>query len=174
MDSASLLSVIAKAFPVQPIPEITVRQAQLSDQGISREISQAEWEAEGVKDRGLTWPEIPDETIVACDAALSHLDEEGFVYYLPAFLSYAVRHMSSGIVDSNWMAMNFTIFAVTNFSNYGVGRLKRLNDAQIGSVIEFLQFVVVHSTTYRRDAADALTNYWLTPDAKRKTIVYVP
>lgn len=174
MDSASLLSIIAKAFPVQPLPRFTVRQAQLADQSISRKISQAEWEAEGAKDRGLMWSEIPDETLLACEAALSHLDDEGFVYYLPAFLSYVVRHVTSGISDSNWSAMHFTVFAVTHFSNYSLGRLKKLNDAQISCVIDFLRFLVVHSDDYRQDAENALTKYWLTPDAKRKTIVHVP
>jgi hypothetical protein len=174
MNKLGLLAEIANAFPAGPLPETTIRQAQLSDQGMSREISEEEWEAEGAKDRGIPWPEIPDEVLASCDAALSHLDEDGFVYYLPAFLSYAVRHVSSGLFDTDWMSMHFTIFAVTDLSNYNLGRLKRLNDVQIASVIEFLRFVATHSATYRGDAEDALANYWLTPDAKRKTVIYAP
>ncbi len=173
MEPTFLLRRIAESFPRAPQPEMTLRQAQLADQSLSREISSVEWEAEGAKDRSLSWMQIPDEQLIECEAGISHLDDDAFVYYLPAFLHFAVRHIDVGIAGSEGTLMNAIIFAVTNFSNYNLGRLKRLNEAQIVCVTEFLQFIAQHNETYGSDAVEALNNYWLTSDAKRKTIIHI-
>ena len=63
MEATFLLQRIAVSFPQAPQPGMTLRQAQLADQSLSREISDVEWEAEGVKDRSLSWIQITDHTI---------------------------------------------------------------------------------------------------------------
>src|SRR4051794_34883335 len=99
MDTEAMLSSIREAFPERPLPAMTLRQAQLADQGMSREITEEAWEVEGDRDRGVSWSAVDDVTLEECDAALSHLDEEGFVYYLPAFLTLAVRQLASEKTD---------------------------------------------------------------------------
>ena len=173
MKATFLLQRIAESFPQAPHPGMTLRQAQLADQSLSREISDVEWEAEGVKDRSLSWIQITDQQLIECEAGISHLDEDAFVYYLPAFLQFAVRNVDVGIAGSEGTLMNAIIFGVTNLSNYNLGRLKRLNEPQIACATEFLQFIAQHSETYSSDAVEALNTYWLTPDAKRKTIIHI-
>jgi hypothetical protein len=38
------------------------------------------------------WQDVPDAEIWACNSALSFVDEKGFRYYIPAFMTYALRH----------------------------------------------------------------------------------
>ena len=88
-----------------------MRQEQLSDQSISRQITEDEWLAEGAKDRGVVWSQIDERTLRECDASLAHLDNEDFVYYLPAFLCAALRQLASGNADYDDL-VGGTVFAV--------------------------------------------------------------
>lgn len=38
------------------------------------------------------WQDVPDADIWACNSALSFVDEKGFRYYIPAFMTYVLRH----------------------------------------------------------------------------------
>jgi hypothetical protein len=150
-----------------------LRQAQLADQSLSRTISDTEWSKEGTKDRGILWDQLADQTILECDASLAHLDEEGFVYYLPAYLSFAVRNLSSR--DSEHQKMiGFVISSLSNRSNYGLARYKRLSDRQIDLVIKFLRLVCGKQDHYGNLAGKALKRYWEKPDARRRTIIEAP
>src|ERR1700731_2877099 len=135
MDVADALAKIRTAFPERPLPEMTLRQAQLADQTMSREITEEEWRREGERDRGGEWTQIDDATLRECDAALSFLDEEGFVYYLPAFPTVALRQLAGGKDDTDDL-FNGAVFHVTHMKdNYALARLKPLTDAQIDAVI---------------------------------------
>jgi hypothetical protein len=173
MEPAKVLSEIARAFPVEPLPAITLRQGQLTDQGMGRSISEEEWEAEGRRDRGVPWPQIEDSALEECDAALSHLDNEDFIYYLPAFLAYLVRDIAAGRRDVGGLA-GYVIFAITDQSNYSLSRVKKLSDTQIGAVINVLRFVRDSGGLYVAEANEALSRYWETPDAWRRTLIYAP
>ncbi len=80
MESSSLAQQIKAAFPLLPLPEMSLHQAQLLDQTMSREITEAEWEAADAQDSGRTWQAFTEDELIACDSALSHLDESGFIY----------------------------------------------------------------------------------------------
>jgi len=173
-DAAEMLAAIREAFPERPLPNVTLRQAQLADQSLSREITDEEWSAEGEKDRSTAWTEIDDTTLEDCDAAMAHIDEEGFVYYLPAFISLAVRQLQSGNYN-NSKCFSGTVFHLTFISeNYALARLKRLTDRQIELIIEFLRLVRDRSKFDAADAERALKSYWETPEAHRRTLIYVP
>src|SRR3954469_9040124 len=92
ISSARLLELIAAAFPLRPLPQMSLRQAQLADQSMSREITDEEWRRAGELDGGRSWNEFSDAHLIACDTALSPLDEQSFVYYLPAYLLFALRY----------------------------------------------------------------------------------
>jgi hypothetical protein len=153
MDPAALLKQVREAFPVGPIPEMTLHQGQLADQGIPREIPEFEWKAEGEKDRSTAWPAFDVQDLVNCEAALSHLDETSF-----------------------GRAVNSAVCAVTERSNYNLARLKRLSDPQIDAVISFLRFVRDNDKghTCGNLSAKALQRYWETPDARRRTLIQAP
>ena len=84
MEADVVTRLIRDAFPLQPIPKMTLHQAQLADQTMDREIPEKEWKDVGDSDAARTWQDITDEELISCDAALSHFDETSFVYNLPA------------------------------------------------------------------------------------------
>ena len=77
--SAHLLQLIEKAFARRPLPEMSLHQAHLADQSMSREISNDEWRRAGELDAARSWKELSDDELMACDTALSHFDEPSFV-----------------------------------------------------------------------------------------------
>jgi hypothetical protein len=174
MDTSAAIAAIEAAFPEAPLPRTTLRQAQLGDQTMSREITEAEWAREGERDAGVPWPQIDEATLRDCDASLSFLNEEGFVYYLPAYLRAALRRMTpgDGVIDD---LIGGAVFHATNIQdNWSRARLKCLSDSQIDAVIGFLHVVRDHGGIHAAEATDALREYWETPEARRRTLVYVP
>ena len=91
MPVQSLVARIQEVFPEFPLPDMTLRQAQLADETLDREISQEEWDTTGRIDHAVVWKAIEPAALIACDAALSHISEAGFVYYIPAYVRLALN-----------------------------------------------------------------------------------
>ena len=173
MEPSALLQLIRDAFPVEPTPEMTLYQGQLADQSMAREISEAEWNVEGNKDRHKPWTGYEVQDLANCRAALAHLDEQAFVYYLPAFLSFAARYgTSENFTDIK--VVSTAIHVVTELSNYNRARLKKLTGRQIDAVIAFLRFVSSWGGSDSQVAKTALRLYWDTPDARHPTLIQAP
>ena len=66
MESSSLVQQIRAAFPPLPLPEMSLHQAQLTDQSMSREITRAEWAAAGARDAGRTWDGLLPVSMTPC------------------------------------------------------------------------------------------------------------
>ena len=173
-DDSALLKQIEKAFPTSPMPEVSLRQAVLADQTLTRGISDEEWTTERRKDGTTPWTVLSDEALCQSSDGLAHLDEEFFVYYLGAFLCFAVKHASAEILDREGALLCGIVSSITDRSNYNLGRLRALNDSQICCVIAVLELLSKSSETHGADSLKALDRYWLTPEAHRKTVVYVP
>jgi hypothetical protein len=173
MEPSALLTLILDAFPVKPTPEMTLYQGQLADQSMAREISEAEWDAEGNKDRHTPWTGYEIQDLANCQAALAHLDEEAFGYYLPAFLSFAVRYgRSENFTHIN--VVSTALHVVTELSNHNRARLKKLTGQQIDAVIAFLRFVSSWGGLDSELAKTALRLYWETPDARHPKLIQAP
>jgi hypothetical protein len=173
MSVDSLIERIELAFPESPIPEMTLLQAQLCDQTLDREISEAEWDATGRLDRCVSWKGVASVTLIECDAALSHITEDGFVYYIPAYMRLALRQLMDS-VDPQWGAYGSTVSHLSGTSNYALGRYKRFTDPQIDAVIAFLQRVRTAGGFEGKMAAEGLVKYWETHEARRRTIIHLP
>jgi len=172
MEAEQIIENIAAAFPLAPLPGMTLHQAQLSDQSMSREISDQEWHETGRLDAGRTWRELTDEEFIACDAALAHFDEESFVYYLPAFLIFALRHCDVTWSHPAWGAVGSAVFFVTHREPSMLGRYKRLSASQREAVICFLEFISEHGrASHALDAQKALKRYWKTDEASKPLII---
>lgn len=171
MDYQSFEKKIKDSFPVVPFPSVSIHQAQLADQSLSRKLNDKEWNEAGLVDEGVHWDQIPEATLTECQAALSHFDEESFRYYLPAFLLYAVRHINADILTEAGELVGSIVFSVTHRSNYNLARYKRLTDTQIDAVIAFLHFVADAGTRESQYAQKALKRYWETPGMRRNTVV---
>jgi len=172
ISSTRLLNFIAAAFPLRPLPQMSLHQAQLADQSMSREITDEEWRRSGELDRGRSWNEFSDANLIACDAALSHLDEQSFVYYLPAYLLFALRYCTVEWQHPAWTLVGAVVFSVTHRTPYTLGRYKKLTPDQREAVIAFLRFVAKCRTdSIASDAQQALARYWLTHEATKPLII---
>ena len=174
MKDSALLRQIEKAFPLSPMPEMSLRQAVLADQTLTRCISDTEFATERLKDGDIPWNALTDEVLLDCHEGLAHLDEEAFVYYLGALLCFAIRHASAQILDPEGTLLCNIVFSITDRSSYNLGRLKALNESQISCVIAALELLSRVSETHGADSLKSLDRYWLTPEAHRKSVVYVP
>jgi len=164
MDYQSLEKKIRDSFPLAPFPPMSIHQARLADDSMSRKITEKEWSEVGLLDQGIRWDQVSETTLAECQPALSHFDEDSFIYYLPAFLLYAANHISAGILTEAADVVGSVVFSVTDRSSRR--RHKRLNDAQIDAVIAFLHFVVAAGGKESQYAQKALKRYWETPEAR--------
>lgn len=174
MNVEKLIDAINAAFPLEPLPEMSLHQAWLADQTMDREISEEEWDAAARSDAGRNWQAFSDEELESREEALAHLDETAFVYYLPAFLLFTIRHCNADMSDLAQRLVGSTVFFVTHLSPYSLGRYKRLSAAQRAAVISFLEFMEANGSKYERpQATQGLTLYWKTDEAS-KPLVIVP
>jgi hypothetical protein len=172
METDVVTRLIQEAFPLQPIPEMTLHQAQLADQSMAREIPENEWKDAGKRDAGRTWQDLTDEEIISCDAALSHFDEASFVYHLPAFLLFAVRNCSVDWPDPSEPTVGSVVFSVTHRTPHTLGRFKRLSTEQRAAVVAFLELIAEKGSPYERpEAQKALDRYWKTDEASKPFFV---
>jgi hypothetical protein len=164
---------IASVFPELPLPDMTLQEAELADHTLDRDISEEEWEAARQAGKGITWTQVPLETLLSCSAALSHLSEVGFVYFIPAYMVAALQHRATP-KERTADLLTSTVFHVTHTdTNYSLSRLKAFNAAQAGAVIEFLREVGKTADFDGRNARECLERYWLTPKSK-EPLIYVP
>jgi hypothetical protein len=172
MNAEDVATLIRAAFPVEPLPGISLHQAQLADQSMAREISESEWKAAGELDAGRTWLDLRAEDLIACDAALSHFDEASFVYHIPAFMLFAVHHRAVEWKHPAWSLVGGIVFSLTNRSAYSLGRYKRFTSDQRKAVISFLAFIAEDGRdSNASDAQKALDRYWMTDDASKPLII---
>jgi hypothetical protein len=77
---------IDRAFDGVPVPDAahrTIHQAEAADNYESCDRS---------RDHLGRWQDLPDDHLLTNQWALSHLDDQGMHYYLPALMSFALRH----------------------------------------------------------------------------------
>lgn len=171
MDKTTIVDRIVEAFPTRPLPQMSLHQGQLADQSLSREIGEREWQAASALDVGRAWDMFTDAELISCDAALSHLDEAAFVYYLPAFLLLALRHLDVEWNHPAWATTGMAIFAITDRSAYSLSRFSQLSTAQVQAIKYFLEFVAHGTSSNARLAQLALNRYWNTDRAGKLLIV---
>ena len=162
MKADGLISDIERAFTGSRRAETSLRQYLLHDKfGMSREITVAEWTLAGRDRVDSTWQEIPDAEIEECDCLLAHMGADEFLYYLPAYMRYAVRNQ--GETDILGMTVSSLSPSTTNddLRANAISKYAALNDAQKSVVVRFLEFVSTNlSGEIQRTAAKALNRYW--------------
>lgn len=174
MDAAVVIEALQEAFPLLPLPLTSLHQAHLADDSMTREITEDEWAAAGALDAGRTWPNFTDGDLLECPTALADFDEESFVYHLPAFLGFAVRHCDEEGSQATRSLVGTALFAVTDLSPYSRGRYNKLTATQRDAVVRFLEFMAQHALYPKPErAGDALKSYWITDEAG-KSVILVP
>lgn len=119
--------------------------------------SPAEQEAARTRDVDTHWWDVGDYRLERLHNALIFLDADGFRYYLPAFMTWTLRHGRKSDVP---------------VGDYAVGELARrdptrdlelMTEPQCRAVSRFLQFVASHPKddwADSREAAVALRRHW--------------
>lgn len=158
MDELHLIEAIKSAFAQVGPGEITLHEAEVIDSHANmEERSQARR-----LDYEASWWEVPDEAIEACPNALPHLDPEGWRFYIPAYMTWALRHFR----DSNSIITDYTIFSFNfhpdgDLVEYKLARFRNLSEPQVQVVCSFLRFMAQNGDLADETVAkNALDNYW--------------
>jgi hypothetical protein len=174
MDSSQVIALIEEAFPLEPRPPMTLAQAHLADDSLAREITDVEWNVAADSDGDKTWRDYSDDDLLARRSALAHLEPDGFVYYLPAFLCFALRHYKDEWINQAWSLSGSAVFFVTERSPYMLTRYERFTAAQRNSVVTFLEFIARKGQwSEAQQAEKALKRYWKNRNPATVTI-HVP
>lgn len=166
MEADQLISEIELAFTGVARPATSLRQFLLTDRyGMSREITNREWEQAGRERVDSSWQDIPDSEIQECDCLLAHMQAEEFQYYLPAYMRYAVKHFDKPLWQTD--IIGSVVFSLSPSTKdpggyaYMVGQLSSLNSRQRFVIVQFLNFVATEADYLQRPyAIKALEQYW--------------
>jgi len=183
MELAEVVKLIEEAFlGIMRDEKCTLHQAQLADQGMSRDITDEEWRAARDRDPQSDWRDVPSAYLDGCDAAMSHLSPQGWRFYLPAYMRRALELLDADFLSTT--LPGFVIFHLTfpptskGIDWYRVERFKQLNVEQERAVVAFLEFVVTNAgnedPSYSKDAARALKRYWSLPLQERPRGLIAP
>ena len=160
------------AFLLQPHPKMTLHQGYLADDTLAREVSESEWQRAADLDAGRDWLSYSDEELIATEPALAHLSEEAFVYYMPAYISFAATHIGSDSLDPEWELVGSIIFFLTHRSPNNLARLNAFTDPQKDIVVKLLELFANHdSDSNSSDAKKGLERYWYTDEANKPLVV---
>ena len=106
---------------------------------------------------------MPGVSIEECPDALSFLDPEGWRFYLPAYMRWALRDLK----DSHSTAIDQTIYSLDcgdsppSAVGHSTARFRTLNRAQAQAVHRFLTFAADNDDTCDAVVAQqALDRYW--------------
>jgi hypothetical protein len=155
----TVIEAIREAFADVQSGGITVHEAEVIDSyGSDEERKEARQ-----LDTESSWDQVPDQDIEECTKALCYLDPEGWRYYIPAYMTWTLRHFRT----SNSIVSDFTIYTFdpsgshTGLREYKLARYQMLNDAQSRAVCRFLQYMATNDDLADVRVANlALTEYW--------------
>lgn len=94
---AAVIAWISDAFDGVPVPDadhLTIHQAEAQDNYDRCDRS---------RDHVGRWQELPDQHLLANQWGLTHLDDQGVLYYFPAAMCFALRHLDRSHPDDSWL-----------------------------------------------------------------------
>jgi hypothetical protein len=157
-EADSLLQQVHLAFANVPRGPLSIRQAHIAKWADEKRLAQA-----GEQDHDRRWTEIADATIKEARNALYGADPISWRYFLPAYLSWTIRHFRA----SDSFLCDQTIYA---FSVYKVGeplrqesvlRFDTLNLPQKRCIRAFLRYMARFPMNCDAKAAQrSLDDYW--------------
>lgn len=153
-----VIAAIRAAFAGVPRGAITLHEAEvIDDHGSADERSAAR-----ALDTEESWDRVPDADVAGCLSALSHLDPEGWRYYVPAYMSWTLRHLRG----SPSVVKDFTIYTFAPSDDLTLRAYKRarfglLDASQSRAVARFLRHLLAHPDHVDAPmAARALAEHW--------------
>jgi hypothetical protein len=108
------------------------------------------------------WLEMPDELVESEYAALSFLSPDGFRHFIPAYMGFTLRHLTSGAaaVDSTIWSLAPVFYADAGLQDFVVSKLASLTEGQRAAVIAFLEAIRELGDDYVADQAGQALTYW--------------
>jgi hypothetical protein len=108
------------------------------------------------------WREMPDELVESEYAALSFLSPDGFRHFIPAYMSFTLRHLGSGAaaVDSTVWSLAPVFYEDPGIGEFVVSKLSALTDRQSPAVIAFLEAVRELGDDYVTEQAGKALAWW--------------
>jgi hypothetical protein len=105
---------------------------------------------------------LPDELVESEYAALSFLSPDGFRHFIPAYMSFTLRHLESGAaaVDSTIWSLAPVFYEDAGLKDFVVSKLASLTDSQRAAVVAFLEAVRELGDEYLADQATQALSYW--------------
>jgi hypothetical protein len=102
------------------------------------------------------WREVPDRVVEYEYAALFFLSPAGFRHFLPAYMSYALRHPTT-----DQPVVGSTVFALTPMPEeptrtFSLSKFSLFDRAQQAAVVAFLESMAEH------EDVDAALDHWRT------------
>lgn len=179
MDQDTTIVGIVAAFKnVKRDDSYTLHEAQLTDQGMGREISAKEFADAKRLDPHQDWRDIPGAAIDECDAALSHLSPEGWRFYIPAYMIRAIEQLhqpvwKTSLPGSVVYHLTYPTKKEVPLQFYVLDRFKLLDEMQAKAVSSFLNYVAMFAPEadgIRKEAQVALSRYWALPPAQRPNL----
>ena len=108
------------------------------------------------------WRELPDELVESEYAALSFLSPDGFRHFIPAYMGFTLRHLTSGAaaVDSTIWSLAPVFYADAGLKDFVVSKLASLTEDQRAAVIAFLDSIRELGDEYLAEQAGKALGYW--------------
>jgi hypothetical protein len=164
VDPSHVLGEITAAFEGLSRPETSLRQYKITDsKGMAGTITLEEWQEAGTHRIDNKWQDIPDSEVRECDVLLAHMSSEDFQYYLPAYMSYAIKHPLDGKPDIIGMTVTALSPSTENVAlrHYALSQFSTFTSQQRHAVVQFLRFAAEHSDPFLRPYAEkALQRHW--------------
>lgn len=136
---------------------ITLHQARvLDDYGTPEDEAEAR-----TQDADTRWQDVPDLWIEEFGDTLSFFDPEGFHYYIPAFMIWALRHYDTSESFAGRAAVY--AFGVNPLAQGNTERFQLFDRHQARAVARFLDYFAHHADDDHADAETAqraLDAYW--------------
>ncbi len=156
---SQVIKAIEEAFDDVPFPRTTVHEAELVDDTTFRNVTDVEIEKAIQMDKVSHWNEVQFEHLEECEAALSHIEEDGFKFYIPAFMILGLKKLV--VEDEGSTTLDQVVFHLTHLDVYTSSKICQLNDPQKKSVCIFLRYLNnLENVDYYTDIPKSLESYW--------------
>jgi hypothetical protein len=158
VDEAEIMEAIRLAFADVQRGTITIHEAEVIDSYGATEERQAARQ----RDTGASWKDVPDEEIQECTWALPHLDPESWRFYIPAYMTWALKHFRvSDAVVSDFTIYTFALSGDESIRSDQLERYALLSEQEAKAVCCFLRFMAANGD-HADDvvAGEALEGYW--------------
>lgn len=161
-EQETLVRQLQAAFPFQPLPELTVRRDAATRGDVPVPANDDGFIDARDVPPGATWPDSGDQHLLDGADAPVLIDGPAFVYYLPGYLVYALRHLDDHArVVGGTTLLAQAISIVTDLSPRSIDNYVQLDTRQRDAVVAVLRHVARFSVVHGREAQRALERHWL-------------